>query len=170
MKKQIWITAGIAGMLLGGVPQANADADVIVHVRTADRPAFVINSWPEFIYVPKLGFSVSTGNSYDIIRYGNYYYVYRQGYWYRSSSHRGHWVVVRENRLPGQLRKYRWAEIRRHRDIEYRKKHGNRWVKKEMQPPADRRMENRDDRRFEENRNDRNDRNDNGNRGGNDRR
>ncbi|MCF8382954.1 MAG: hypothetical protein K9G39_05075 [Chlorobium sp.] len=167
MKKQIWITAGIAGMLLGGVPQANANADVVVHVRTSDRPAFVINSWPDFIYVPKLGFSVSTANSYDIIRYGNYYYVYRQGYWYRSSSHRGQWVVVRENRLPRQLRKYRWAEIRRHRDIEYRKKHGNRWVKKEMRPPADRRMESRDDRRFEERRNDRND---NGNRSGDDRR
>lgn len=67
MKKQILITAGIAGMLLCGMPQTNADAAVAVHIRTEGRPSFVISSWPSFIYLPELGLSVSTNNAYDIV-------------------------------------------------------------------------------------------------------
>ena len=157
MKKQIWITAGIAGMLLCGMPQTNADAAVTVHIRTEGRPSFVISSWPTFIYLPKLGLSVSTNNAYDIVYYGNYYYVYKNGYWYRSSSHSGRWVVVKEHRLPYKIRKHRIAEIRKQRDIEYSRKYGNRREKGDLQ-------------RYEDNRKDHDRRNDNDKRGFDDRR
>jgi len=164
MKKQIRVTAGIAGMLLCGMPQTNADAAVTVHIRTEGRPSFVINSWPTFIYLPELGLSVSTNNAYDIVYYGNYYYVYKNGYWYRSSSHNGRWIVVKEHRLPYKIRKHRLAEIRKQRDIEYSRKYGNRWEKRDQQRHEDNRKDDKS-QRFEDNRKDHDGRNDNDNRG-----
>ncbi|MBM3162180.1 MAG: hypothetical protein FJZ79_02390 [Chlorobi bacterium] len=145
MKKKRWITAGIAAMLLAGMPGTDADADIIVHVRTAGRPEFVINSWPGFIFVPKLGYSVSKDNAYDIIRYNKYYYIYKNGYWYRSPSYRSQWVIVKEHRLPYKIRKYRRAEIRKHRDIEFREKYGNRWEKENRHQFEDKRGNGRYD-------------------------
>lgn len=131
MKKQFFIAAGIAGMLLGAIPQQHADAAITVHVRTEGRPAFVISSWPSFIYLPKYGFSVSMNTAYDIIYFKNYYYVYRQGYWFRASSHRGPWEAVRQHKLPWKIRQHRWSEIKRYRDRQYRMQQENRWTTKD---------------------------------------
>lgn len=76
---------------------------------------------PEFIYTPALGFSVSVGSPYDVVYYGNRYYVYDDGGWYWASSHNGPWVYVDRHRLPDRIRRYRYEEIRRYRDEEYRR-------------------------------------------------
>ncbi len=132
MKKNIWIAAGIAGML-ACQPQTEARAEVSVHISAGDRPSFVIDRRPEFIVLPEQGFSVSVGSPYDIIFYGNAYYLFDNGRWYRSSNYRGPWHLTHENRLPGRLRRHNWEDIRRYRDVEYRR--------------HDRRNEGRDDRR-----------------------
>lgn len=126
MKKQIWVAAGIAGMLLGNTP-FDAHADINVHIGVNSRPPIAIDVWPEFIYVPYLGFAVAEGNQWDILRYDNYYYVYRDNYWYRSSHQRGPWVIVERDRLPYNIRRHNWVDIRRYRDVEYRKHHDNGW-------------------------------------------
>jgi len=126
MKKQILITAGIAGMLIGNAP-SDAKADVNLHLGIGNRPSLSIDVWPNFIYVPELGFSVSTGSEWDILSYDNYYYVHRDGYWYRSSHQRGPWAIVHYDRLPYKLRSHNWTEIRNYRDYEYRRHHSDYW-------------------------------------------
>jgi hypothetical protein len=68
---------------------------------------------------------VAVGSPYDIVFYDNQYYIYQQGYWYRSSDFRGPWTVIRQNHLPSKIRKHRLEDIRRYRDIENRRS-GNR--------------------------------------------
>lgn len=74
MKKQIWLAAGIAGLLFVHAP-ADVQADIGIRLGDVrigigdDRPTFVIDTRPEFIYLQDRGFSVSIGGPYDIIYY-----------------------------------------------------------------------------------------------------
>jgi hypothetical protein len=120
MKKQIWFAAGIAGMLLGS-PAAQAELNVRIAAGGDRAPSFVLDTRPNFINVPELGFYVSAGGPQDIIRYDNRYYVNHNGRWYISSNYGGPWIIVREGRLPRQIRRHRWEDIRRYRDVEYRR-------------------------------------------------
>ena len=120
MKKHIWLAAGITGMLLG-TPPADAKAAVDINISTGSRPSFIINSPPSFIYLRTQGFSVSVGSPYDIVYYGNRYYIFNNGHWYRSYYYRGPWLLILDTGLPYQIRRYRWDDIRRYRDIEYRR-------------------------------------------------
>ncbi len=118
MKKQIWLVAGIAGMLLGS---PSAQAEVSLHIGIGDRPRFVLDTRPDFIYLPDRGFSVSIGSPYDIVYYGDRYYLYRDGGWYLASDYRGPWILVRDHRLPYAIRRHRFNDIWRYRDMEYRR-------------------------------------------------
>jgi hypothetical protein len=121
MKKQIWLAAGIAGMLLAN-PASDAKAEVSVHISAGERiPAYAIERRPDFIELPGRGFSVSVGSPYDIISYGDGYYIHQNGSWYRSAHYRGPWIVVRDHDLPYGIRRHRMDDIRRYRDIEYRR-------------------------------------------------
>ena len=120
MNKNIWLTAGIAGMLLSN-PSADARGEVTVQITTGSRPSFVINSAPNFVYLRTQGFSVSVGSPYDIIYYRNYYYVNDNSNWYRSSNYHGPWMVILNKRLPYQIRRHRFDDIRRYRDVEARR-------------------------------------------------
>jgi hypothetical protein len=117
MKKTIWIAAGITGMLLGNPA---GDAKAALNVRIGSRPSFVIDRRPDFVELRDYGFSVSVGSPYDIVYYGNMYYLNQNGLWYRSSDYRGPWMSVRLNQLPSKIRKHRMDDIRRFRDTEYR--------------------------------------------------
>ncbi len=122
MKKQIWLAVGIAGMLLGSPA---AQAEVNVRIGGGDRaPSFMFDRQPNFINVPNLGFSVSVGGPQDVIRFGDRYYVNHNGRWYIASSFRGPWILVREGRLPRQIGRHRWDDIRNFRDVEYRRHEG----------------------------------------------
>lgn len=123
MKKQIWLAAGIAGMLLGS-PAANAEVNVRIGERGDRPPSFMLDRQTNFINIPNLGFSVSVGGPQDVISYNNRYYINHRGLWYVSSNFRGPWVVIREGRLPRQLIRHRWDDIRRFRDVEYRRHEG----------------------------------------------
>lgn len=117
--KNIWFSCVIAGTLLG-MPSVNASAAVSIH-STDSRITFEINSEPSFVYLRTQGFSIAIGSPYDIIYYGNRYYLNYNGRWYRSYSYRGPWVLVGNSRIPSKIRRHRLEDIRRYRDIEYRK-------------------------------------------------
>jgi len=123
MKKTIWLAAGIAGMLLGN-PASDAMAEL--NVRIGSRPSFVIDRKPDFGELRDYGFSVSVGSPYDIVYFGNLYYLNQNGSWYRSSDYRGPWISVRTNQLPSKIRRHRMEDIRRFRDTEYRNNEGRR--------------------------------------------
>jgi hypothetical protein len=104
----------LAGFLFTSVP-ARADIDVRIDISNAPpAPRIVFRAPPhvqrfpgERVYVvddPGVG-------DYDMFRYGGYYWVFREGYWYRSASWRGRFVVVHPRYVPTvfyQLPPTRW--------------------------------------------------------------
>ena len=120
MKSKILMLAGVAGMLMSS-PAVDALAEVNVNVGVGPARAFVIDRPPAFVQLASPGFSVSYGAPYDIVLYGNDYYLYDHGDWYRSARYNGPWHTVRYRELPPRLRRYRIDQIRRFRDDEYRR-------------------------------------------------
>jgi hypothetical protein len=146
MKKTIWLAAGVTGMLLGN-PAVDAKAELNVSVST--RPSFVIDRRPEFVELRDQGFSVAVGSPYDIVYYGNLYYLNQNGSWYRSSDYRGPWMSVRMNQLPPKIRRHRLEDIRRFRDTEYRSIESRRTLEQRRSDDSDKR--NLDQQRSDEN-------------------
>ncbi len=128
-KKTIWIAAGITGMLLGN-PACDAKAELNIR----------IGARPEFIQLRNLGFSVAVGSPYDIVYYGNLYYLNQNGLWYRSSDYRGPWMSVRESQLPPSIRRHRLDDIRRFRDTEYRSIYSTRTLEQRRSDENNRRL------------------------------
>jgi hypothetical protein len=128
MKKSILMITGIAGMLLGS-PLTDALAENRPYGGPGGRPAsvIVVDNRPDFIFLSKPGFYVSFNGSYDIIFYGNRYYLLRDGEWYRASSYRGPWALVRYGVLPSRIKHYRWEDLRRFRDREYSRHDRRYW-------------------------------------------
>jgi hypothetical protein len=103
-----------AAVLSAGVP-ARADIDVRISIGDAPpAPRFAFRARPherlyrgERVYVvddPGLGDN-------DCFRYGGYYWVFREGYWYRSPNWRSRFVVVHPRYVPTvfyQLPPTRW--------------------------------------------------------------
>lgn len=77
---------------------------------------------PDFIWTPRLGFSVSIGGAFDLILFGDRYYVCDDKSWYWSRAYDGPWFYIESNRLPEKLRRYRQEEIRQLRDEEYQRR------------------------------------------------
>jgi hypothetical protein len=121
MKKNRWIVAGLAGVLLGTFP-INSQEGFSMSSRRGGGVSIVIGSQPNFIELPDQGFSVSVGSPYDIVSYDNRYYIYQDGSWYNSRDYRGPWVVIQDNNLPDRIRRHRPEDIRRYRDTESRRR------------------------------------------------
>lgn len=120
MKKQLIFTVILAAFM--AVPaQGGVNIGINVGIPAPLPSSVVIQTAPEFIYAPQLGFHVSVGSPYDIVYIGNAYYLYNNGYYYRSRYYNGPWVGVEGRRLPPGLRKHRYDEVSRYRDREYRK-------------------------------------------------
>jgi len=120
MKKNIWIAAGVAGMLLGN-PALNAQGETRGKIETLNDHSFVIDTRPSFIYLPDQGFAVSVESPYDIIVGDDHFFINQKGSWYRSSSYRGPWELIKEKNLPSKVRQYRLEDIKKYRDTEYSK-------------------------------------------------
>lgn len=120
MKKQL-IFAVILSTFMSVSAHAGVNIGINVGIPAPLPPSVVIRTAPEFIYSPQLGFHVSVGSPYDIVYIGNDYYLYNNGYYYRSHDYNGPWVGVEGRRLPPGLRKHRYDEVRRYRDGEYRR-------------------------------------------------
>ncbi len=135
MKTNMLIVSGIAGILIGlSAPDVKADLHLRlgdIRIDAGDRPRFVIDTRPSFIYLEDQGFSVSINSPYDIVFYDDMYYLYREGGWYRSSDYGGPWVVIEEYDLPHIIRRHRWEDLRRYRDIEYRRHDHSYWEERD---------------------------------------
>jgi hypothetical protein len=162
MKKSIWIAAGVTGMLLGN-PSVNAKAAVNLSIGSNHGPSFSISSRPNFVHLQNQGFSVSVNSPYDIIQYGNHYYINQNGVWYRSSDYRGPWIVIRAHNLPSKIRRHRLEDIRGYRDREYRRNEDRRHVEQQRNDDNNRRnleqqrSDENDKRKLDQRRSDEND-------------
>jgi len=73
----------------------------VVGVREAPPPPRVILlARPQVVVVPGTSVYVVENPSYDVFRYGSSFYVMSDGYWYRSRSGSGPFVVVDVRSVP----------------------------------------------------------------------
>ena len=83
-------------------------------------PRVLAGAAPEFIYSPSLGFYVSVGSPVDVFFTGGNYYRYDRGNWYSSPRYNGAWNRAYQRRLPPELTRLRYEQIRYYRDRDYR--------------------------------------------------
>lgn len=109
-----------AGWMLAAAPPALAGATVDIGVRIGSAPpppVVVFESRPRFAYVPAQHVYVIDDDDfgYDMFRYGSYYYVYNDGWWYRARGYRGPFVAVQTRLVPRAIfavsdRHYKWRD------------------------------------------------------------
>ncbi len=94
-----------SGLLLSG--PARAGIDVHVDISNAPPPpTIVFQRTPRQVFEPRSRVYVindPTVGDNDCFRYGGYYWLFSNGYWYRSASWRGRFVVVQPRYVPARL-------------------------------------------------------------------
>ena len=66
-------------------------------------PTIVFRSQPRWVQVPQSRVYVVDRYerpAYDMFRFGGFYFIYSDGYWYRSRRYNGPFVFVEENYVP----------------------------------------------------------------------
>lgn len=78
-------------------------------------PLVVFDEEPPFVYVPSRRVYVVDDDDvdYDYFRCGGFYYIYNDGYWYRSRRYGGPFAAIRTEVVPRSIffvddREYRW--------------------------------------------------------------
>ena len=88
-------------------PQARAGIDVRINIGNAPPPPqFVFHSRPHERYYAREGIYMVDDDAigdYDVFRYGGYYWVFSDGYWYRARYWRGPFFVVRPSYVPARF-------------------------------------------------------------------
>lgn len=105
--------AAIAASLFLPVP-APAQVGVQIHVNIPVNPPLV---------VVQPGIQVVENWDEEVFYTGGFYWVHRDGYWYRATSPRARWVYVEPRRVPpglvrmppGQYKHYRGKAWKEHR-------------------------------------------------------
>jgi len=96
----------VAASLAGSVFAQPSFARVNVHLNVGipAPPTVVFDAEPRIVPVPRTHvFYAPDVSDYDMYRVGPYWYINRDGYWYRSHAYRGPFGVVSYNRLPRGL-------------------------------------------------------------------
>jgi len=143
--------AGVDFHVNVGIPVPMPPA-VTVHYPSQPRvihQEYVREEAPRFIYSQNLGFYVSVGTPTDIVYLNHGYYDYRGGSWYNAATYGGPWTAVSHRKLPRELRKHRYEQVRHFRDREYRAylRDGERYRGSWHRPSGVHEVAHRDDRR-----------------------
>ena len=125
MKRFIATTAlTLLASVAAGWGQARA-ADIQFHLDIGNAPPpprIYYHQQPRFVVVPgtRAYWWENRPSGYEVYRYGPAYYVLDDGYWYRSTSMRGPFAVVRVNYVPQTIvsaarYRYRYGDWRNDR-------------------------------------------------------
>jgi len=109
------VAFGIASCAEMG-PGTTAGFSAGIDITNAPPPPVVTyGASAQWRYIPDCGVWVpaNDGYEYDMFRYGTWTYLYSGGFWYRSSSYGGPFVVVEVQRVPHRIfeindRDYHW--------------------------------------------------------------
>lgn len=113
----------LATVILAGASVVRA-ADINIYFRAGTpSDARIVSDFsalgPEMVRVPGTRVYYSETDTYDVYRYGSSYYVYDNGYWYRSSRLNRPFVFVQRQSVPRSViyvpQKYRrhWTVVER---------------------------------------------------------
>ena len=100
-------------------PPSLARVNLDVHIGIPAPPAVVFPSEPQVVAVPDTHvYYVPGAPDYDMYRYGSYWYVNRDGYWYRARRYNGPFTYVEYGHVPYQIvrlpREYHHHPLRPH--------------------------------------------------------
>ena len=127
--------------MLALVASAPAHASVNISIGNAPPPpVLVFRGEPRMILVPATNVYYYDGpRDYDYLRYGQSYYIYNGGYWYRAPRARGPFVAIRETYVPRAFynlndRGYQWkhgwkappGQVRKLERREHERKEGHK--------------------------------------------
>lgn len=82
---------------------AAVSADINVRIGDRRPPVVVFDREPDVILVPRSRVYYVDHDGYDLYRYGRYWYMNDDGYWFRASSYRGPFVSITVGRVPRQI-------------------------------------------------------------------
>jgi hypothetical protein len=81
-----------------------AEVDVHVNIGVPPPPAVVFDREPQVVLVPSTQVYYLPGAAdYDMYRFGPFWYINRDGYWYRARGFRGPFRPVAYVRVPRQI-------------------------------------------------------------------
>ena len=117
MKTRTRLATVAACILLGGAIAPGGAAAVDINVNLGaypPPPSVVFEREPEIVVVPSTRvYYVPRSSDYDLYRYGDRWYLNRNGYWYRARTYRGPFSALEPSRVPGIIIGLP-AEYRRH--------------------------------------------------------
>lgn len=101
------LALGVA-VAVSGTQATSAGASVMLNVgvHTGDPPpppAYVFDDEPEVILVPSTRVYYVPETDFDLYRYGRYWYINRDGWWYRSAGYRGPFGYIGYDRVPASV-------------------------------------------------------------------
>lgn len=104
--KKLFAIIGLIGMTSAMPKFAHSEVAFSIFISNAPPPprvAFVHQ--PRFVLVPaeQVYYCDEGYSDYDMFRYGSYYYMYDDGYWYRANSYQGPFVAIRIEYVPRQI-------------------------------------------------------------------
>ena len=116
--KTLFVITGALALALAAPSFAETHTQVSIGVQLGNAPpppVVVYRQSPDWVYVP--GPQVYVVNDdrvgYDYFRYGGMFYIYNDGWWYRSGSYRGPFIAVETRYVPRPIfalndRQYHW--------------------------------------------------------------
>ena len=140
MKRLAILVACLALLLGNGVQTTKASAAVAVSLQIGDpyrgpRLAFV--QQPDIVVIPGTRVYYVEDTSYDLYRYGPYWYYYYDGGWYRSRDYDGPFYFISYQTIPGPIRyvpvqyRHHWRSYRGPAYTYYR---SGRWYRQNPGP------------------------------------
>jgi hypothetical protein len=141
LRSALWVLVAVA---VAGPVHAESNLRVQLNIGNAPPPPVVVyREAPPVVIVPRSGVYVVRDDrcNYDFFRYGVYWFIWNDGYWYRARSYRGPFQVIEARYVPTAIwnvpsRHWRHhphggppglANKERHHDHDYvaREKHGH---------------------------------------------
>lgn len=104
-------TIGMAALAvtacLAAAQPAKAGTSVGVHIQIGDPyhgGSLVFHKEPDLVLVPRTRVYHVRDIDYDLYRYGSYWYLIDDGYWYRARSYRGPFIHITTSSVPRSIR------------------------------------------------------------------
>jgi hypothetical protein len=104
MKRHLEMLVTTLALLLPAA--AFASVGITVHIGDAPPPpVIVVREPPRVVYVPSARVYVVDDDAwaYDGFHVGSYWYVYEDGWWYRSRTWRGPYAVIETRYVPARI-------------------------------------------------------------------
>jgi hypothetical protein len=103
MKRNILVVFGLTSLVFAVPAFARTQVGFSIFISNAPPPPVVAyRERPRFAFIPEHRvYVVADDNcSYDYFQYGSFFYIYDNGYWYRSRRYRGPFTAIRAAYVP----------------------------------------------------------------------